>query len=52
MQMSLAVSLGDVLQIASTIIVIVAAYFRLRERLAVIETKLTVLWERRRAGER
>jgi len=50
--MQLSISLGDVLQIASTVIVVVAAYFRLRERLAIIETKLNVLWERRTADRR
>ncbi|NUR55170.1 MAG: hypothetical protein HOQ29_12035 [Acidobacteria bacterium] len=38
------ITLGNLIQIATFIIAIVMAYQKLRERLAVIETKLDPLW--------
>ena len=39
------VTLGDLISIATTIIAVVAAYNRLSERLAILETKVGPLWE-------
>lgn len=43
------VSLGAVLQALATIAAVLGAYVSLRERLARVETKMDVLWERRHA---
>lgn len=43
--MSYSISIGDLMQIAATIITVMAAYTRQIERLKGIETKLDVLWD-------
>jgi hypothetical protein len=43
-RLDLAISLGNVIQIGVTLLAIVAAYYRLRERLIAIETQLHPLW--------
>lgn len=47
MQMNMNVTFGDVLQIAATIVAIFIGYMRIRERLAVLETKVDAMWDRR-----
>jgi uncharacterized protein YhdP len=49
--LDMSVSIGNVLSAATTVVAIVAAYIKVRERLAAIETMLGPLWrefERRR----
>ena len=53
LQLEMTITLGNVLQAGATIIAILAAFFRLRERLVTIEIKLEPLWkefERRRSA--
>jgi hypothetical protein len=47
------ISIGDLLQIATTVIAVVGAYSRLIERLKALEVKLDVLWDdyRRRSRQ-
>jgi hypothetical protein len=52
MRLDMTITFGNVLQIVSTIVIVFAAYVRIRERLVRIETQLDPLWrefERRRA---
>jgi hypothetical protein len=56
MRLDMAISLGNVLQIAVMVAAIFVAYTKLRERLIAIETQLDPLWseftERRKEGRR
>ena len=42
------ITAGNLLQLLTGLLVLVGVYVRIAERLARIETKLDVLWERRR----
>lgn len=55
MQLQMTITLGNVMQIASTIAAVIVAYYALRERLIRIETQLGPLWDQyteRRHSER
>lgn len=43
-QLSLTITLGDVLQVGATIAALLVAYIRIRDRLTAIEVKIDPLW--------
>lgn len=45
MQLQMTITLGNVIQIASTVAAVIVAYYALRERLIRIETQLGPLWD-------
>ncbi len=45
MTLDMTITLGNVLQIAATIVALFAAYVRIRERLITIETRLGPMWD-------
>lgn len=45
--MTLTITLGDIVSIAVFVLSAMAVYSRLAERLAVLETKVNDLWDRR-----
>jgi len=47
MDLSLSITLGDLVQGAMAIVTLVAVYVRLSERLVVLETKVDAMWDRR-----
>lgn len=47
MQLTMTVSLGDVLQGVAAVGTLMALYFKLSERMIILETKVTDLWDRR-----
>lgn len=55
MHLDMSISIGNVIQMGVAIITIVGAYYKLREQLTAINTKLAPLWDEytdRRHGAR
>ena len=47
MNLDMHITLGELITAASCVVSVIAAYFKLSERIGVIEFKVNDLWERR-----